>query len=353
MSPYLHEALKLAEIRKGFTAPNPAVGAVLAKNGRIIGKGFHWAAGEPHAEVGAIREAEDVEDATLYVTLEPCCHFGKTPPCTDLILQKKIREVVYGFSDPNPTISGRGVQLLKEAGVKVTQEINPEIFSFYRQYAYWTRTGKTWLTGKLALTNNYQTASLDGVRLEITSERANRYTHERRKQADTLITSQATIQKDDPLFNVRLEDTVLSKPVWIFDRKLKFSLTSKIKQSAHSVSLLCGENFLRERESELKSGGIELVPWTENEGGLELEGLAKELGKRGFHEAWVECGHRLFMAFLRSRRFQEIVLYISNRDYEKGAGPGLELFQELKDYRQKSVNQLGPDRREIWVLENL
>jgi len=352
MSPFLSEALKLAEVRKGFTSPNPAVGAVLVKDGNIIGRGFHWAAGKAHAEVEAIQQAEAVEGATLYVTLEPCCHFGRTPPCTDLIIQKKIKEVVFGFSDPNPHVSGRGAQLLSEAGIKVRQEASSVVHSFYRQYAYWTQTGKTWITGKLALTRDYKTAFPDGARLRITRTLADCYTHERRKQADVLITSISTVKKDDPLFNVRLADTVLSKPVWVLDRKLEFSTTAKLFHSAQSLSLVCGQGSATDRAKEFKSLGVDVIPTPELEKSLDLEAVALALGKRGFHEAWVECGYTLFLSFIRTQQFQETVFYISDRDCEKGVGPGGDLFQKMKNYKKISSEQLGPDQKEIWMLKN-
>ena len=138
---FLINALRLAETRRGFCSPNPSVGAVVVKDGRIIGQGCHFASGSPHAEVEALSAcSEDPAGSTIYVTLEPCCHWGKTPPCTSLLIEKKVGKVVYGFPDPNPVVEGKGAEALQHAGIPCERENNPEVNRFYESYAYWTTT---------------------------------------------------------------------------------------------------------------------------------------------------------------------------------------------------------------------
>jgi len=351
MNPFLQEALRLAQERKGFTSPNPAVGAVVVKDGKVVGKGTHWAAGQAHAEVNAIEQAEDVAGATLFVTLEPCCHFGRTPPCTDLIIRKKISKVVYGYRDPNPLVAGQGSCLLQEAGIQVLFENSPQVEKFYRSYRHWTINGKPWLTGKLALTRDLKTSKLKNARHKITGEQADRHTHFRRKQADVLLTSFKTVNADDPLFNVRLSGEEISKPVWILDRKLEFSLNSKIKRSSQKLTLVYSPPVAKERLAELASHQIETLSIPASNQKINLSPVVQELGKKGFHEAWVELGPQLFLAFLEAQLFNEVVLYFSTQTLERGEGPGDDLYRALAAYERVSENTLGLDRQEVWFLK--
>src|SRR3989344_2995168 len=160
---YLKRALKLAEKRRGFCSPNPAVGAVVVKDGKIIGEGWHEKAGAPHAEVMALASAgSSAAGGILYVTLEPCSHTGRTPPCTDLIIKTGIKAVYYGFKDSNLTVSGQGEFYLKSAGIACEQIELPEINAFYRSYAHWLKTKKPWVTAKIALSLDEKIASVDG-----------------------------------------------------------------------------------------------------------------------------------------------------------------------------------------------
>jgi diaminohydroxyphosphoribosylaminopyrimidine deaminase/5-amino-6-(5-phosphoribosylamino)uracil reductase len=147
---YLKQALQLAEIRRGFCAPNPSVGAVVVKNNKVISTGFHFASGAPHAEVDALNKCGDeARGATIYVTLEPCCHWGKTPPCTQLLIDRGIKTVIYGLSDPNPLVAGKGHANLEAANISCEQYTVPEISAFYASYYYWHKTGLPWVTAKI------------------------------------------------------------------------------------------------------------------------------------------------------------------------------------------------------------
>ncbi|WP_304985754.1 bifunctional diaminohydroxyphosphoribosylaminopyrimidine deaminase/5-amino-6-(5-phosphoribosylamino)uracil reductase RibD [Coxiella-like endosymbiont] len=180
---YLKQALEFAEIRRGFCAPNPAVGAILVKDNKIISTGFHKRNGLPHAEVEAINSAgENVKGADLYVTLEPCCHYGKTPPCTDLIIKTGIKSVYYSLADPNPNVFNKGAQALKQAGIDCFLLEIPEIKSFYKSYSYWTANKRSWITIKLALSLDGKIAGIKGKPVALTGEELKLYTHEFRKK---------------------------------------------------------------------------------------------------------------------------------------------------------------------------
>jgi len=199
---YLEQALQMAQLRRGFCAPNPSVGAVIVSGETIISRGHHVAAGHPHAEVDALKKLPTVpKDARMFVTLEPCCHYGKTPPCTNAIIEAGIKEVIYAFRDPNPIVAGKGELVLQEAGIDCRQVSHPEIDRFYQSYAYWQANKKPWVTAKLAMTLNGKIAKEKGEPIAITSPALQEVTHQLRKQADGILTTVKTILADDPQLN--------------------------------------------------------------------------------------------------------------------------------------------------------
>lgn len=351
---YLLQALDLAARRKGSTSPNPAVGAVVVKDGKILSVGVHEGAGLPHAEVDALEElGEEARDATIYVTLEPCCHFGKTPPCTDLLINKKLKRVVYGFGDPNPKVAGKGAKKLQEAGMTVEYlHFNP-IEEFYRTYAYWTKTGNTWMTGKIALSKDEKVSGEKGAPVKITGTKADEYTHYRRGQADVLLTSLATLKTDNPRMDVRLELFTSKKPVWVLDRELKFSFDYQLMTTARSITLVYGKSVDSKHIDKFKRVGIDCVGLGEQNNRLNISELAFELGKKGYHEAWCEFGPRLFSSFAEEKAWQEFILY---RSPQVEIPVGKVAFKEgrekvFRNYKKVEEGKLGLDCKESWVLK--
>ena len=167
---YLKQALALALTRKGYCAPNPSVGAVIVKQGNIIGSGFHWASGFPHAEVVALEglTPDETDGATIYGTLEPCCHWGKTPPCTDRLIQHHFAKVIYGLSDPNPDVAGKGVAALAEVGIVCEQLTLPEITAFYESYQFWWKYRRPRVIAKLAVSLDGKIALSSGKPISLT-----------------------------------------------------------------------------------------------------------------------------------------------------------------------------------------
>jgi diaminohydroxyphosphoribosylaminopyrimidine deaminase/5-amino-6-(5-phosphoribosylamino)uracil reductase len=350
----LLEALDLAVQRKGYTSPNPAVGAIVIKEGKVLGRGFHWGTGSPHAEVEALKDVgNEATGSTLYVTLEPCCHFGKTPPCTDLIKSKKLERVVYGFIDPNPIVAGKGVEILNQVGIKAEYLPLSEIQKFYQTYDWWTKTRKTWLTGKLAVSRDGNVCSSNGSPVKITGELANELTHFRRNQADVIVTSIATVKADDPRLDVRCGSHVMRKPVWILDKQLSFSMECQLMKTALSVTLVHENSASRDKKEKLKTAGIECVEMSEVKDELRLSELAIYLGKRGYHEAWCEFGPRLFSAFAENMLFQEFILYQSTQVDIPNGRRAFEKEREcvFEAYRMVSQDKIGADVKESWVLK--
>lgn len=203
---YMRLAIELAKRAEGRTSPNPIVGAVIAKNGKIVGRGYHKRAGLPHAEVNAIRQAgRRAKGATLYVSLEPCDHFGRTPPCTDAIIKSGIRRAVIAMKDPNPVNNGRGIKKLKRHGIKtVLGVLKSEAMSINKPYIKFVTKGLPYITVKVAQSLDGKIAAKTGDSRWISSEDSRRYVHELRAKADAVMVGAGTVLKDDPLLLSRV-----------------------------------------------------------------------------------------------------------------------------------------------------
>lgn len=296
---FLKQALQQAEIRRGFCAPNPSVGAVLVKDGTVISRGYHWGCGHAHAEVSAIEMAKgEVSGSTLYVTLEPCCIQGRTPPCTSLILKKQIGRVVFGYEDPNPRVSGQGALLLRNAGVPCEHWPLPEIDEFYRSYSYWVTTGKPWVTAKLAMTLDGKSAGEGGARLPITGEDFRLFVHEKRKRSDAILTSVRTVLADDPRLNARCTDGEFRKQVYVLDRKLDFPARAGLWQTAGALAFFCEKEAHPSRREELRARGAEVIEVPTEQALLSWPAILAEIGRRGAHDLWIEAGPRVFRSLL-------------------------------------------------------
>ncbi len=286
---YLKQALELAKKARGDTAPNPAVGAVLVEEGQIIGEGFHRAWGESHAEVLALQELTHCENATLYVTLEPCCHQGRTPPCCDLIIQKGIKKVVCGFHDPNPKMAGQGIAKLRAAGIDCELQTIPEIKDFYRPYAHWWQTGRPFVTAKLAMTLDGKIAGKNGERKNITGSGMQQFTHEQRKLCHGILTTARTVMNDDPLLNVRLPGKTKVKPLFILDRQLSLSPDAKIFHTGAPITIY-HDDLLTPPQSK---NTVTWVPMPSHAEHLDLLKIMQHVAQAGIHDLWVEAGGRL------------------------------------------------------------
>ncbi len=310
---YLKKALELAEIRRGFCAPNPAVGAVVVKDDQVLATGYHWASGSPHAEVAALKPLnEQAPGATLYITLEPCCHFGKTPPCTALIIRSGIKQVVYGARDPNPQVAGKSDAILTAAGIEVIYQPLPEITDFYQSYTFWWKTKRPYVTAKIALSLDGKIAGAQGQRVAITGEVAQQFTHQQRKRSDAILTTAKTVICDDPLLTVRLPDENLRKPVYILDRQLITPVSAKLFNTAEKVILFyenTPENAIK-MAAYLKKGAHGIAVATQN-GGLNLEAVLRHIGEEGVQDLWVEAGGRCFAGLVRQGLVQRAFVYVA------------------------------------------
>ncbi len=318
---WLQQALNLARKNKGLTEPNPAVGAVVVAQDTVIGSGSHLGAGSPHAEVLALATcpAQVLEHATLYVTLEPCCHYGRTPPCTDLIIDSGIKQVYFAHFDPNPQVAGQGQTRLQQAGVECIYYPIAAITRFYRYSDYWQQQQRPWLTAKLAMTHNGMIAGMNRERVHITGEEANRLTHQQRLQHSAILTTVNTIIADDPQLNVRLHNEVVAKTVWILDKDLKFPLTAMVMQTAKNVVLLHAVKD-KKRIKEYENLGIRCLDVGCQGAHLDLAQVLAQAGAHGLHSLWLECGGRALHSFLIQRLAQELWLYVADHTLSQGLG---------------------------------
>lgn len=310
---YLKQALELAEIRRGFCAPNPAVGAVVVKDNLILSTGYHWASGHPHAEAGALNKiGAEANGATIYVTLEPCCHrHKKTPPCTELLIARGIKQVVYGYRDPNPQVAGQGEKALQSAGIECIYLPMDEIHAFYQSYHYWWQNQKPFITAKIALTLDGKIAGPQGERITITGSEAQLFTHLQRKRSDAILTTVSTIIADDPLLNVRLDNKIVKKPLYILDSQLNIPLTAKVFNSTESLVIFHSENSDPEKKLALEKLGAECRTIMQTNTGLNLPDIIHYIGQQGMHDLWIEAGGKCFSTFIQQKLLQRAFIYVA------------------------------------------
>jgi diaminohydroxyphosphoribosylaminopyrimidine deaminase / 5-amino-6-(5-phosphoribosylamino)uracil reductase len=290
----MRRARELAERGRYTTAPNPLVGAVVARDGAVVGEGWHARAGGEHAEAAALeRSGPAARGAELYVTLEPCNHHGKTPPCTDVILRAGIRRVVAGHLDPNPKMRGRSVEILREAGVEV-EVLEDSLFEKQNeQFSRLMNTGRPFVHVKLATTLDGRIAAAGGESKWVTGEAARRRAHELRAEAGAVLVGAETARVDDPLLIPRAlpEDPPAITRV-VLDPQLTLRVEGKLARTAYadSVVVFAAEDGDGDRGEELRASGVEVVPAPLVNGKLDLVFVLEELGRRGIRGVLVEGG---------------------------------------------------------------
>lgn len=311
---FLLRALDLAKIQRGLCAPNPSVGAVIVKDEQILAQGYHEGPGSPHAEVLAIQNlTSSVKDATLYVSLEPCCHWGRTPPCTDAILKAGFKKVVYGLSDPNPLVAGKGAALLKKAGLACYLLELPDIREFYASYIYWQTTRRPRVTAKIAMSLDGKIAGKNGERIQFTGMQLQEFTHTQRKLADGILTTSKTILADDPQLNARCKDKTFAKNIYILDTQLRLPSGATLFRTAKSLTVFHGAQASKERQNELNKLGVRCIQVQQDSLGLNLHEVLQKIGEFGIHDLWVEAGGQCFSALLKARLLQRAFIYIAPR----------------------------------------
>ncbi|AHE66990.1 bifunctional diaminohydroxyphosphoribosylaminopyrimidine deaminase/5-amino-6-(5-phosphoribosylamino)uracil reductase RibD [Legionella oakridgensis] len=305
---FLLAALEQALHGRGFCAPNPSVGAVAVQNGTIIAQARHHGAGTPHAEQLLLNQLPaNLTDITLYVTLEPCNHWGRTPPCVDAIINYGVKRVVYGYSDPNPIVAANETpKRLQEKNIEVIHYPLPEIDEFYLSYHRWMVTGLPWVTAKIAQTLDGKIAGKEGKRVLLSNSLCSEFTHQKRLQSDVILTTARTINQDDPLLNVRLSDGHISKPIAIIDGKGILNPKAKLFAAAKQCHIYYNKHH--QINKHCPNSSYYGIPTQHDE--IDLMAVIKHLGEIGYHDVWVEAGGRLFSALHRLGLVQRSYIYI-------------------------------------------
>ena len=310
---YMKMALELAQKGMGFTAPNPMVGAVIVKNGRIIGQGYHRKYGELHAEREALAVCtEEPKGASIYVTLEPCCHYGKQPPCVNAILEAGIRRVIIGSSDPNPLVAGKGIRILKDHGIEVTENIlKEECDKLNEAFFYYIQNKKPYVVMKYAMTMDGKIAAYTGESKWVTGEAARIHVQEQRLKYTGIMVGVGTVLADDPMLTCRLENS--RNPVRIIcDSHLRTPLTSKIVRTAETIpTILASSSKDKQKIKNYEEMGCQVLYVPEKNGHIDLNRLMELLGAAKIDSILLEGGGSLNWSALESGIVQKVQTYIA------------------------------------------
>jgi diaminohydroxyphosphoribosylaminopyrimidine deaminase/5-amino-6-(5-phosphoribosylamino)uracil reductase len=360
-SQWMAQALRLAEQGLYGTSPNPRVGCVLVAGEKVIGGGWHKRAGEPHAEVYALREAgERARGSTAYVTLEPCGHHGRTPPCADALVDAGVARVVVAVQDPNPRVAGKGIEKLRAAGIAVecglmeaeARELNIGFF------ARMTR-GRPWLRSKIAMSLDGRTALANGASQWITGEAARRDVQHWRARSCAVLTGINTVLADDAQLNVRDLETARQPVRVVLDSRLRMPPNARMLQNCERGNVLI-YTVLHDaaKIAALEKSGATICPLSTDNGQLSLPAVLSDLARRGCNEILVEAGSILNGALLRAGLVDELLLYFSPQllgDAARGMARLGELtrLDQRVNLKWQDVRQVGNDLRIIVKVENV
>ena len=351
---YMYRALELAKKGTGAVNPNPLVGAVLVKDNRIIGEGYHQKYGQLHAERNAIadcyRRGENPAGAELYVTLEPCCHYGKTPPCTEAIIENKIVKVYVGSNDPNPLVDGGGIAVLRAHGIEVeTGILKQECDALNEIFFHYIRTKRPFVLMKYAMTMDGKIATVTGDSKWITGEAARRQVHEDRNRCAAIMAGVGTVIADNPMLNCRLPQT--KDPVRIVcDTTLRIPLKSRIVQTAeeqNTIIATCCQDEAKIRE--YQKYGCRIIVTEHADGKVDLKELMRQLGADGIESVLLEGGAMLNWSALEAGIVNEVYAYVAPKLFGGAdanspvAGMGVDHPDDAYCLVSQRVQQVGED----------
>jgi len=348
---FMRRALKLARKGQGYTSPNPMVGALVVKNGRIIGEGYHRRCGTAHAEVNAIRNAgPEAQDATLYVTLEPCCHHGKTPPCTDFIVQNKIARVVIGTMDVNPLVACRGIEALRTNGITVEVGVlEKECQALNEVFFHYMKTGLPFVTLKYAQTLDGRIATVSGQSRWISSEESLNFAHKLRAQHDAILVGINTVMADNPELTVRRARGRNPLRV-VVDSHLKIPSTAKVLQNLDRAKTLIATTRKKndKKFQRLTASGATVVACrADRNGKVSLKDLFHKLAARGISSVLIEGGSQIITTTVKENLAQRLVVTVAPKILGKGLPAvgdlNIRRLTQAKPIFVKKVRQNGTD----------
>jgi len=350
---YMLRAIELAAKGLGFTNPNPLVGAVIVKDGRIIGEGYHEVYGSLHAERNAIKNlTESAEGADMYVTLEPCCHFGKQPPCTEAVIASGVKRVFVGSFDPNPKVAGKGTALLREAGIEVIEGfMREECDALNPVFFHYISKNEPYIALKYAMTADGKIATHTGKSQWITGEAARNHVHELRGIYKGILVGIGTVLADDPMLTCRIEGK--RNPVRIvLDTNLRIPENCKLLTSISDstpVIIVCGTSADSDKKRRIEDKGAEVICVETVDGSVSVEATLKELGVRSIDRILVEGGGRVNSSFVKAGKVNCVYTYIGAKifggegKYTPVTGSGIDEVSEALELSSPEVLTFGDD----------
>lgn len=367
---YMAMALALAKKGEGFTNPNPMVGAILVKNGKIIGEGYHKRYGGPHAEVNAFADAnereEDVKNATIYVTLEPCFHYGKTPPCVDLVLKKEVSRVVIGTLDPNPLVAGQSVKKMEAAGLEVVSGIlKEECLKLNEVFFQYVTTKKPFILLKSALSLDGKIATVTGESQWISSEESRKEVHELRGRYASIMAGIGTVLADNPSLTCRIDGK--KSPIRIIvDSSLRIPIDAKVLKDQHIAKTIIAttkkairadetgtmdrvDEKKREKIEKIKAMGVEVLLLDEKDGHVDLVKLQEAISERKIDSVLLEGGADLAFGAIKEGIVDKVRYYIApimlggQKSKTALGGDGIEQLKDAFLLENMTVRQVGRD----------
>lgn len=358
---WMAQAIKLAEKGRYTTHPNPRVGCVLVKDNQSVATGWHEKAGQPHAEANALAQAgSQAQGCTAYVTLEPCSHQGRTPPCADALVKAGVARVVYGMQDPNPQVAGRGLDKLRNAGIEVIGPVlEAECAALNPGFIKRMQEGLPYIRVKLAMSLDGRTAMASGESQWITGAHARQDVQKLRAQSDAIVTGIGSVMADDPAMTVRIDSdhnavdaNRVRQPLRVvMDSALSVPPEAKILMPGKEALLFCLEDQIEvEHKSALEKKGVSVAFVQPGEDGrIDLVEAMEQLADRGINEVLVECGAELAAGFLLEGLVDEVIVYVAPKLMGAFARPLFNLplteMSECIDLELKSVRQIGSDLR--------
>ena len=353
---FMTRAIALAKRGAGWVNPNPMVGAVLVNAGKIIGEGFHDFFGGPHAEVNAVNSVseeniEAINGSTLYVTLEPCSHFGKTPPCIDLILEKKIGRVFIGMIDPNPIVSGTSIKKLVENGIQVeTGLLEKETKKLNEVFIKYIQTGLPFVVLKSAMTLDGKIATVTNASRWITGDKSRNIVHHMRQQLSSVMVGVNTIITDDPLLNIRMKGEWKNPLKIIADTHLRIPTDAKVFTNEPQLTLVATTALADKiKQKELERMGVQVLVCPVKDGRVDLQFLMKSLGLMGIDSVLLEGGSTLAFSALKEGIVDKVVSFIAPKILGGSIAPtpvggdGVEKMEDAIALANITVKKVGED----------
>jgi diaminohydroxyphosphoribosylaminopyrimidine deaminase/5-amino-6-(5-phosphoribosylamino)uracil reductase len=347
----MNRALRLAEKGRGRTSPNPMVGAVLVKEGRAVGDGYHAKAGEAHAEIVALRQArEEAKGATLYLNLEPCAHYGKTPPCAPEVIEAGVKRVVIGMEDPNPLVKGKGIEILRRAGLEVEVGIlERECRRLNEAFCKYILKKEPFVILKAAATLDGKIATRTGDSKWISGEASRRFVHKLRDQVDGVLVGVGTVLKDDPLLTARVRGGRDPYRI-VLDSRLKIPEQAKVIGTSPSKTIIAATALApKDKIEKFEKRGVQIFIFDSKEGKVNLKTCLSKLGEIGMMSLLVEGGGQVNGSFLDEGLIDKLLLFLSPKMIGDQQAPGIfdgrgvSNLQEAIGLKEMKTRRVGED----------